>query len=235
MAAIVSMGSLYFNGEAQAVGVSYNGETISFEDTVPGKEIQWVNVNGLLIADRCLCNNISWKQLNALGLVLGSIIRIDGEFYFCRCLKVGAKEGDPNEWDTALDVAGDSNELWHWDRQFFWGQETTNPTSYRGVRGYRPARRWYYFAASSRDVLVGFRPALETLGSEPCPPDTLIGKPARIYGPAGATLEGRLLDADDYDLVLQPTSMVPKGCPWAHWDGSRLTVDRASVSWLKGA
>ena len=35
MATIVSMGSLYFNGQAQVVGVSYNGETISFEDTVP--------------------------------------------------------------------------------------------------------------------------------------------------------------------------------------------------------
>lgn len=235
MAAIVSMGSLYFNGEAQAVGVSYNGETISFEDTVPGKEIQWVNVNGLLIADRCLCNNISWEQLNALGLVLGSIIRIDGEFYFCRCLKVGAKEGDPNEWDTALDVAGDSNELWHWNRQFFWGQETTNSTSYRGVRGYHSARRWRYGTASLRHVGVGFRPALEPLDTKPCPPDSLIGKEVRIYGPGWAALEGCLLDADDYDLILRPTSIVPEGCSWVCWDGSQLTVDRASVSWLKGA
>lgn len=235
MATIVSMGSLYFNGQAQVVGVSYNGETISFEDTVPGKEIQWVNVNGLLIADRCVCTNISWEQLDKQGLVFGTMVHLNDCWYVCRCLKVGAGVGVPNEWDAVLDVAGDSNELWHWDRQFFWGQETTNTTSHRACCGYSSARIWYNLSASYRYVSLGFRPVLESLGSGPCPPDTLIGKPARIYGPARVTLEGCLLDADDYDLVLQPTSMVPKDCPWAHWNGSKLTVDRASVSWLKEA
>lgn len=236
MAAIVSMGSLYFNGQAKAVGVSYNGETISFGDSVPGKEIQWVNANGLLIADRCLCTNISWEQLDTQGLVFGTMVCLNDCWYICRCLKVGTEVGDPNEWDAALDATNETHELWHWKNNYFWGQERPNAdSSYRALRGYYLARYWYNHSASFRCVNLGFRPALEPLGSEPCAPDSLIGKETRIYGPGWAALEGCLLDADDYDLILRPTSIASEGYPWARWDGSQLTIDRASVSWLKEA
>ena len=36
------------------------------DDTIPGKEISWINVNGLLIADRNLRTNISWNTLTTI-------------------------------------------------------------------------------------------------------------------------------------------------------------------------
>lgn len=236
MAEIIKLGSLYFNGQPQEVGVKYNGGQISFGPVAHGKELQWVKVNGLLIADRSICTNVSWEQLNDHGLIFGTPVQIDGQFYLCRCLKVGAKEGVPNEWDAALDQAGDSNDLWHWEHEFFWGQETTSryPT-YRAFRGYESARIWDLSNATSRSVYVGFRPALEPLGSVSCPPDALIGKPTRIYGPRGMTLEGHLLSADNYDLVLEAASPIPDKCSWVSKDGNKLVVDWSSILWLKEA
>lgn len=234
MAEIIKLGSLHFDGQPQEAGSKYNNGQITFGPAIPGKEIQWIKANGLLIADRCVCIDISWEQLDDQGLVFGTPIEIDGKFYLCRCLKVGAENDAPNEWDAVLDVTNESDELWHWRNKFFWGQEIVG-ASYRAFRGYYSARNWDSNTASYRIVNVGFRPALEPLDTEPCPPDSLIGKEVRIYGPGWAALEGCLLDADDYDLILRPTSIVPEGCSWVCWDGSQLTVDRASVSWLKGA
>ena len=108
MATIVKMGSLYQNSNLAVLGEFFQPEAeIRISDTVPGHEISWVVVNGLLIADRCLLINISWDDLNKQGLVLGKKISIDGVEYVCRLLKVGNEKGVPNEWDEALDVVGD--------------------------------------------------------------------------------------------------------------------------------
>lgn len=139
MAEVIEIGTLYFDGRPQKVGVKYNGERLSLGPTVPGKAIQWVKANGLLIADRCVCTQISWGELDFIGLVFGTIIQIDGRWYLCRCLKVGAEGGVPNEWDAILEKVGESNDLWHWKDAFFWGQETLgnlgNQAWGRAVRG----------------------------------------------------------------------------------------------------
>ena len=236
MAEIIKLGSLYFGGQPQKIGTKYNGERITLGPAAAGKEIQWVKANGLLIADRCVCTDISWEQLDDQGLVFGTLIQIDETTYLCRCLTVGAEEDVPNEWDTVLDEAGEDNEIWHWEDQYFWGQETLeNRALRRAVRGYYSAHDWGHIIATNRHAGVGFRPALEPLGSELCSPDTLIGKQTRIYGPGGTTLEGRLLSADDYDLMLETNSRVPDGCSWASKAGDNLVVERTSVSWLKEA
>ena len=230
------LGSLYFDGQPQEAGCEYNDGQITFGPAVPGKELQWIKVNGLLIADRCVCTHISWKQLHAQGLVFGAPFQIDGQFYLCRCPKVGTEDGVPNEWDAALDETGEDNEIWHWGDQYFWGQETSkNSASFRAARGYPSARNWLYYTATLRGAVVGFRPALEPLGSEPCSPNSLIGKEARIYGPGWVALEGRLLGADDYDFVLAPIASAPTDCLWASKDGDNLVVDRASVIWATEA
>ena len=163
------MGSMYFNGVPAAVGDKYDGQKLTIGDTVPGKEITWVEVNGLLIADRCICTYISAECLDDLGFTAGRAITIDGQQYLCRLLKVGTEQNVPNEWDAALDATSDENDLWHWEDAFFWGQEPDkgSPADH-ALRGYHSARYWYSPLASHRGVRVGFRPVLEPLG-----PDTL--------------------------------------------------------------
>lgn len=180
--------------------------------------------------------NVSWEQLDSQGLVFGTPVQIDGQFYLFRCLKVGAKKDASNEWDAALDETGESNDLWHWENQYFWGQETPKDwASTRAVRGYHSARRWDCSLASFRYVSVGFRPALEPLGSEPCFPNALIGKTIRLYGPRGASLEGRLQDVDDYDFVLASVAGAHTRCFWTSKAGDNLVVSRDSILWFTEA
>ena len=230
------LGSLYFDGQPQEAGCEYNDGQITFGPAVPGKELQWIKVNGLLIADRCVCTHISWKQLHAQGLVFGAPFQIDGQFYLCRCLKVGAEDGVSNEWDAALDETGEDDEIWHWEGQYFWGQETLgNRASARAVRGCLSARLWVTSGATNRFARVGFRPALEPLDSDPCSLETLIGKTIQLYGPRGVSLEGRLQDVDDYDFILSPTAGAPTRCFWTSKAGDNLVVSRDSVLWVKEA
>ena len=63
-AEIVRLGSLYVNGQSFAVGGPYNSGVLSFGDSIAGKEIQWVKDGKTLIADRCVCDDISWVQLD---------------------------------------------------------------------------------------------------------------------------------------------------------------------------
>ena len=162
-----TMGSLYFNDHPVAVGSKYDGQELSIGNTVPGEEITWVEVNGLLIADRCVCVSISAEQLDSLGFTAGKTITIDGQRYLCRLLKVGAKPDVPNEWDAALDATSDDNDLWHWEDVFFWGVEVVErPSAYRARRGYLSSRGFGFSSPSYRGVGVGFRPALKPLGTD---------------------------------------------------------------------
>lgn len=85
--------------------------------------------------------NVSWEQLDSQGLVFGTPVQIDGQFYLCRCLKVGAEDGVPNEWDTALDEAGENNMVWNWTNQYFWGRKPQRAGCriVRFAAGHRPA------------------------------------------------------------------------------------------------
>lgn len=180
--------------------------------------------------------HVSWEQLDSQGLVFGTLVQIDGQFYLFRCLKVGAQKDASNEWDAALDETGESNDLWHWENQYFWGQETPKDwASTRAVRGFHSARDWLNSPATNRFPSVGFRPALEPLGSGHCSPDALIGKTIRLYGPGWAALEGHLLDADDYDFTLVPTAGAPTRCFWASKAGDNLVVSRDSILWFTEA
>ncbi len=166
------MGSLYFDDHPTTVGSRYDGQELTIGNTVPGKEITWVDVNGLLIADRCVCLRINAEQLDGLRFTAGKTISIDGQRYLCRLLKVGAERDVPNEWDAALDATSEDDKLWHWKDAFFWGQEPVKGwAAIRTLRGDNSARRWRYFSASYRNVLVGFRPALEPLRPDTLNPD----------------------------------------------------------------
>ena len=202
MAEIVNLGSLYLNGQPKGLEVKYNGEVLSFGNTDSERAIPFVKWGELLVASQCVCSNISWKQLNKAGYILGRPVKIDGVPYLCRSLKVGDENDVPNEWDSILDDLGEDDSLWHWGSGYFWGQEGSKyEASSRAVRGYHSARNWSGSSATRRYVFVGFRPVLEPLPPEPLVSDTLIGANLKVYGPDTAII-GQLVEHTDYDLSL---------------------------------
>lgn len=195
----------------------------------PSKEIGWVAVNGLLIADQCLLTNVSWDDLDVQGLVFGKEVTVQGLRFKIRLLKVGSKEDVPNEWDAALDAVGEDDTLWHWDHKFFWGQEpVSGSVSYRAIRGYSSARYWFDNSASYPTPDVGFRPALEPLPTDPSA--IRHSQEALVIGRAGA-VAGSLIDATAYDLVIQPNAdgLIGEVSFAAKMQDGTLAVDRSGI------
>ena len=195
----------------------------------PSKEIGWVAVNGLLIADQCLLTNVSWDDLDVQGLVFGKEVTVQGLRFKIRLLKVGSKEDVPNEWDAALDAVGEDDTLWHWDHKFFWGQEpVSGSVSHRAIRGYTSARHWGWSDSSSRHASLGFRPALEPLPTDPSA--IRHSQEALVIGRAGA-VAGSLIDATAYDLVIQPNAdgLIGEVSFAAKMQDGTLAVDRSGI------
>ena len=230
MTQTLKFGSLYVNDKPIDPGTEYKpDQAISFGTMTPDKAINWVPVNGLLIADRCLLARISWDDLNDQGLVFGREIQLFGFRFWARLLKVGNCEGVPNEWDSALDIVGENDDLWHWEDMFFWGQETVlTDASSRAYRGYRSARLWSWNNSSYRYATLGFRPALEPLATVPT---TLkLGQDVLAIGKDGAVV-GKLMDATTYDLVIQPNAdgLVGKAAFAANIRNGTVAVDRQGI------
>lgn len=195
----------------------------------PSKEIGWVAVNGLLIADQCLLTNVSWDDLDVQGLVFGKEVTVQGLRFKIRLLKVGSKEDVPNEWDAALDAVGEDDTLWHWDHKFFWGQEpVSGSVSLRAHRGYISARYWGNLNAALSNSSVGFRPALEPLPTDPSA--IRHSQEALVIGRAGA-VAGSLIDATAYDLVIQPNAdgLIGEVSFAAKMQDGTLAVDRSGI------
>ena len=223
MAKIKKLGSVYFDDGPVLPGSKLGEQQFSIGDTYSGMELQWVCDGCRLVADRCICINISWEQLNQMGFVFGTPVRIDGELYLCRCLKVGALPDTPNEWDILLEQYGDDNDLWHWKGMYFLGQETPPDwATHRALRGDETARHWNLGNAAGRGVYVGFRPVLEPLFPELS--DLLVGSNIKVFGPCGEIIEGQLAEYDDYDLVLDAAT--PSDCNWAVQHGGQSIISQ---------
>lgn len=226
----IKLGSLYLDGHPAEIGTEYVPvQTIKIGKTITGKEISWVAVNGILIADRCLLTNISWDDLDAQGLVFGKEITVQGFRFQIRLLKVGSEDNVPNEWDAALDTVGEYDALWHWHGKYFWGQESVSGVaSYRANRGYFSARLWDWFNSSFRYASLGFRPALEPLPTDPAA--LRHGQEALVVGRAGAVVGG-LIDATAYDLVIQPNAdwLIGEADFAANMQDGTLAVDRSRI------
>ena len=195
----------------------------------PSKEIGWVAVNGLLIADQCLLTNVSWDDLDVQGLVFGKEVTVQGLRFKIRLLKVGSKEDVPNEWDDALDAIGEDDALWHWRGKYFWGQESASEfSSPRVSRGYNSARNWTYFSSGYRCASFGFRPALEPLSTDPSA--LRHGQKALVIGRDGAVV-GSLIDVTAYDLVIQPNAdgLIGEVSFAAKMQDGTLVVDRSGI------
>lgn len=229
----ISLGSLYFDGKAVPIGSAYNGEEVSFGDTVPGKGIPFIKWRDNLVADRCVCINISWKDLDKLGFIFGWPVTINGAFYLCRAFKAGVKKGIPNEWDSILDDIGEDDNLWHWNHCFSWGQESyASGASSRVVRGYHSARGWRSLAVDLRDMGVGFRPVLERLPPEAPVSDTLIGHTIEVFVDR-VSVTGYLIGYSDYDLEVKIKSPLPQNSSWFRGIKDIVYIDREAVDYLR--
>lgn len=230
MANIIKLGSLFLDGRPVETGMQYvPSQTIEVGEMTPSKEIGWVAVNGLLIADQCLLTNVSWDDLDVQGLVFGKEVTVQGLRFKIRLLKVGSKEDVPNEWDAALDAVGEDDTLWHWDHKFFWGQEpVSGSVSHRAIRGYTSARYWDWIISSLRNADLGFRPALEPLPTDPSA--IRHSQEALVIGRAGA-VAGSLIDATAYDLVIQPNAdgLIGEVSFAAKMQDGTLAVDRSGI------
>lgn len=208
---IFRFGALYVDNKIQPIPQqpiltgdvpSYDGHSrISIGPTGQEQCITWVKPYGsnLLIADRVLLDSVSWEALDRSGFITGKPIRINGQHFRCRLLRVGEKKGDPNEWDKTLDETGDaeSDTLWHWAAMFFWGIDVALNASSRVVRGYYSARYSYSYNTGTKRGEVGFRPALEPLPSDvPIPNINLEGIGFQL---------SRLPGNDAFYPILQPT------------------------------
>lgn len=230
MANIIKLGSLFLDGRPVETGMQYvPSQTIEVGEMTPSKEIGWVAVNGLLIADQCLLTNVSWDDLDVQGLVFGKEVTVQGLRFKIRLLKVGSKEDVPNEWDAALDAVGEDDTLWHWDHKFFWGQEpVSGSVSHRAFRGYGSVRLWSWNDSSYRGAYLGFRPALEPLPTDPSA--IRHSQEALVIGRAGA-VAGSLIDATAYDLVIQPNAdgLIGEVSFAAKMQDGTLAVDRSGI------
>lgn len=176
---IFKFGTLCLNGEAKYIPrrPTSDGDIpqydkmsrISIQSVEEGENISWIKPHGanLLIADRTLLGNVSWKDLDESGFVTGRTILLGGRFFYCRLLWIGEYKDVPNEWDKALDEAGEDNGLWHWKDIYFWGADrSASRITSRAVRGWVSARHWSGDKATYRSANVGFRPVLEPLSSD---------------------------------------------------------------------
>jgi len=136
--------------------------------------------HSLFMADYAVAHTVSWNDLNTADLIFGKDCAAGGVEYMLRAPSVGSggtgwadlERATPqsNEWDKILDKYDGYIKNWSWMHS--WGQDTESILpSYRALRGYYSARRWYYYYATYSYSNVGFRPVLEvlnpgTLGSD---------------------------------------------------------------------
>ena len=228
MANIIKLGSLHLDGQPIKMGADYApGQSIEVGETISGKEISWVVVNGMLIADQCLLTNVSWDDLNAQNLVFGKKITIGGFLFTVRLLQVGAEKGVPNEWDAALDEVGENDDIWHWKDSWFWGQESMR-ASRRARRGYRSARYWNWSDSSYRIANLGFRPALVPLLSDTLS-DTRNGETLMLWDSQNIAF-GRLEELTDYEVVLSGGDGSLSDGFGSRLSDGRIVIDRGAIA-----
>ena len=113
-----------------------------------------------------------------------------------------------SDLDTNLNTTDHSsthNQLWHWVGVYSWCQETwAENASYRAYRGYISARYWNNSSSGYWDVLVGFRPVLEVLNTDP-----LISDSDRNLGDKNQdfTIEYTVNDSDSGDVLTATESI----------------------------
>jgi len=241
MANIVKLGSLYSYADNSEIPIGTPVHCpVILKNTNRENPIPWVDCGDKLVSAKTLVTKISWNQANLTGLITGTIVEIDGQHYLCRSLKVGRRDGLKNEWDTLLDKYSDSNDLWHWQNSYFWGQENGVRDPEKGdvkvVRGWKSARYRNGFRRTTSSPGIGIRLVLEPIKGSPKVDKSMIGRNVTLFSTKGM-ISGRFCGFTDYDIVI--TGEIPswksdayKG--WAVPDENRqITVDRSAILYIK--
>lgn len=113
-----------------------------------------------------------------------------------------------SDLDSTLNTTDENsahNALWHWAGVYSWCQETySGNSSYRALRGYNSARLWNYNYAAIQLALLGFRPVLEVLNTDP-----LISDSDRDLGDKNSnfTITYTVDDSDSGDVLTATESI----------------------------
>lgn len=222
MADITLLGSPYVRCKAVEPGKSmarYRDDApLAIGDTCPGKELRWIEANGLLVAQGEVLTGVSRKMLAASGLDQECTLTIDGQEYKYRLLRVAPGENnEPSEWDSLQQTYPG---VWMFGNNEvgIWGQEGV----YFNESG--------FFANQPKEAGFGWRPVLERIIL--FTPD-MVGKCLWVSTGLGS-LQGELVEITDYDLVFRKA--VATNLPPEHFSvfpGDRLVLEKAAVKRVK--
>ena len=112
---------------------------------------------------------------------------------------------DLDSTQNATDLNSTHNQFWNWYYVYSWCQETySGNSSCRAYRGYLSARYWYYDGAADQNALLGFRPVLEVLNTDP-----LISDSDRDLGDKNSnfTITYTVDDSDSGDVLTATESI----------------------------
>lgn len=224
-------GSIYINDRVAEPRIACKGSpTISLGDTVPGKELKWVECEGLWVTDSEVCMNISWQQLQYVGYIFGHPVKIDGRLFLCRSPKMIRDSGKQNEWNALL-----NRRPWKGVSFYhFWVQDAKRGNSaMRYAYESNLAQRAETFSSSYRAKWIGFRPVLEPLPPLPADLSSLVGQKVWAYAPGGYSFHCKLVEANEYDIALGTSVDPPRNCDWGIRDGRRVIIRRDRLLWLK--
>lgn len=217
MADIRLLGTPYIRGKAVPVGkklVRYQADApLTIGDTVPGNEIPWIEVNGLLVAQKNVLRGVFRQMLSNSDLIYGTQVTIDGSIYWCRLLSIDDKGGEASEWDILREAVPDAP--WQFAGAV-WGREGLCMM---------PQGTIYTIPGDSG---YGWWPVLE-----PCTLlcADLVGKRVEVFY-NGGSLRGVLAELTDYDLVF--TDAYARNLPLSSrqaswWTGGVAVLERGIV------
>ena len=112
---------------------------------------------------------------------------------------------DLDSTQNATDLNSTHNQFWNWYYVYSWCQETySGNSSYRAGRGYFSARYWHYDIATRQRAILGFRPVLEVLNTDP-----LISDSDRDLGDKNSnfTITYTVDDSDSGDVLTATESI----------------------------
>lgn len=185
---IISMGTLYLNGRPVGAQTACpeDIQDIRLGDTVPGKELSFVLVNGVLVANNSVMLDVPFEVLRASHLVRARAVVIDGSNYRCRLLRTDNDENDADEWDQALIATGANRKLWNlYDNEPFW---TVSPHGMEVRGGHGDPEGRYAWRPVLEPFLLNF---------------ARLRKGGMVIAGGGNSLFHALLhDVTDYDLIL---------------------------------
>ncbi len=138
------------------VPFTYTGTVDAYSLAGDASDEKNVNSRSLFIADHTVYVNVSWDALNTAGLIFGKDYTANGVSYSLRSLSAGSDYS--NEWNQIM-VKGAY--IHNYDDMFSWGQDTFNSSSLKVIWGYYSLNYWQPCPPSTRDIELGFRPALE--------------------------------------------------------------------------